>query len=363
MTTPIELSVEQARRIAVRAQWLDDADRGDDLAALTAQLTHLPVNVTEIVLPSAEHIAFTRLGEAITPDSVREAAEVELTLFEHLDQPSPIDPVAVMLRAASDLPLLRADMDAWSATHPRTAAWVEANRSYRDEVLELLRLDGPLPQSEIPDHAQVSYQSSGWNTARNVAMMLEALQGMGEVVVTERRGSARVWDLASRLLPEVDAVPADLAHAEWERRRLRAWGIARPKQVGDAGVPARIEGLRGEWRLDPDASAEGFVSRTVLLSPLDRLILHKPRMRDLWDFEYANEQYTPAAKRRWGTFALPILDGADLVGKVDSRTDFDTGRYLVHAVHYDTEATIALRSRVDEQLERFADWLGLRLVR
>lgn len=357
----VTLTIEQARRIAVRAQLLDQ-HRVGTIEEVTSRLTHLPVNVTDIVLPSAEHIAWTRLGDAITPESVREATEVDLTLFEHLDQPSPIDPTAVMLRCVDDLPLLRADLDAWMATHPRTASWVEANQRFRDEVLDLLRMDGPLPQSEIPDTAQVDYQSSGWNTARNVAMMLEALQCSGQVVVSERHGTARVWDLAERVLPDVDPVEADQAHRIWDQRRLASWGIARPKPVNGAGVEARIEGIRGTWRLDPDADADDFEGRTVLLSPLDRLIMHRPRMRDLWGFEYANEQYTPAAKRRWGTFALPVLDGADLVAKVDSRTDFDTGRYLVHAIHWDVDTDRALRSRVDDQLEAFANWMGLTLA-
>lgn len=361
MTSRVQLTVEQARRIAVRAQLLDDAPR-DDLVEVVKGLTHLPLNVTDIVLPSAEHIAWTRLGNAIGPQSVRDAAEIDLTLFEHLDQTSPIDPLVAMLRATDDLPLLRADLDEFAQTQPRTAAWVEQNHAFRDDVLDLLRMDGPLPQSEIPDTAQVPFTSSGWNTSRNVAMMLEALQRSGRVVVSERHGTARVWDLAERVLPEVDAVPAEQAHRTWHERRLRSWGLATAKQVGGVGLPARIEGVRGQWRLDPDATAEGFVGRTVLLSPLDRLVWHKPRMRELWGFEYANEQYTPAAKRRWGTFALPILDGADLVGKVDSRTDREAGHYVVNAVHWDVEDTPALRARVDDQLEAFADWMGLHLV-
>lgn len=83
-------------------------------------------------------------------------------------------------------------------------------------------------------------------------------------------------------------------------------------------------------------------------------------MRDLWGFDYALEQYTPAAKRRWGAFALPVLHGADLVGKVDARSDREAGLLRVAALHWDVEADAALRGGVAEELERFAAWLGLR---
>lgn len=123
----------------------------------------------------------------------------------------------------------------------------------------------------------------------------------------------------------------------------------------------QIEGVRGTWRLDPDATAEGFEGRVALLSPLDRLIADRRRMTQLWGFEYALEQYTPAAKRRWGAFALPILDGDRLVGKVDARTDRDAGIVHVARIHWDLEPDARLRRSVGDELEAMAGWLGCRL--
>ena len=360
VTTPRTLSRVEARRIAVRAQMLD-APRPDDLVEVVTRLTHLPLNVTDIVVPSAEHIAFSRLGPGFARGGVREAVEVDLTLFEHLDQPTPVDPVAIMIRPVADLPLLRAAMDAWPDTHPRTAAWLGVNGAFVEDVLDALRSDGPLPQSQIRDTAVVPYTSSGWNTSRNVAMLLEALQEQGVVVVVERLGAERVWDLAERVLPEVDAVPLPEARRALDERRLAALGIARPKLVGDAGVPVRVEGVRGERRIQQGASADGFEGRVAVLSPLDRLIADKPRMRELWDFEYALEQYTSAAKRRWGAFALPILHGADLVGKVDARTDRDAGVLAVNALHWDVAPDARLRDAVADELAALAGFIGVGL--
>ena len=246
------------------------------------------------------------------------------------------------------------------ALHPSAAAWLEANAGFRDRVLEQLRQDGPLPQGEIDDAADMPYRSSGWNTDRNVAMLLEVLQIRGDVVVAERVGTARVWDLAERVLPPVEPVPVEDAERTWRERWLRACGIARPTHLGDVGEPVCIDGVRGEWRLDPGAAADGFAGRVALLSPLDRLLSDRRRMAQLWGFEYALEQYTPAAKRRWGAFALPILDGDALVGKVDAKADRDAGALRVHRIHWDVEPDARLQGAVHDEVDRLAAFLALR---
>lgn len=370
------ITVEQARRIAVRAQLLDAAgyperDAGD-LPQLAEQLTLLPLNPTDIVCPSAEQIAHTRIPD-LAYDDVRRAVEVEVSLVEHLGPyRHPMEAWAIALRATRDLPWLTVIGRSPDAIHPSARAWLEANEAFRSRVLAQLREDGPLPQADIDDAADVPYRSSGWNTDRNVAMMLELLQIRGEVVVAERLGAARVWDLAERMLPPIQPVEREQAEREqaertWRQRWLRSCGIARPTHLGDEGEPVRIESadgtlLRGEWRRDPDASAEAFAGRVALLSPLDRLIADRKRMSQLWGFEYALEQYTPAAKRRWGAFALPILDGDRLVGKVDAKSDRDAGALLVHRIHWDHEPSDRLRDAVHDELARLATFLSLRLA-
>jgi uncharacterized protein len=363
------ISVEEARRIAVRAQWLDgdgyDQRDAGDLPAVVEQLTLLPLNPTDIVAPSAEQIAHTRIHD-LAYDDVRRAVEVERGLIEHLGpHRHPMEAWAIALRATHDLPWLTAIGRSPGAIHPSALEWLEANDAFRARVLTQLREDGPLPQADIDDAADVPYRSSGWNTDRNVAMMLELLQIRGEVVVAERLGTARVWDLARRVVPTVEPVELEQAERTWRQRWLRSCGIARPTHLGDEGVPVRLEAadgtlLRGEWRLDPGASAEGFEGRVALLSPLDRLIADRKRMTQLWRFEYALEQYTPAAKRQWGAFALPILDGDRLVGKVDAKSDREVGALRVHRIHWDEAPSARLRDAVHDEIARLGAFLELR---
>ena len=131
--------------------------------------------------------------------------------------------------------------------------------------------------------------------------------------------------------------------------------------AGDAGEPAVIEGVRGTWRVDPALLDRPFKGRTALLSPLDQLIYDRKRMTELFEFEYQLEMYKPAAKRRWGYYALPILHGDQLVGKLDATSDHKSGVLWVDAVHEDQPFTKSVTTAVHREIKDLADWLALDL--
>jgi uncharacterized protein YcaQ len=251
-------------------------------------------------------------------------------------------------------------------------AWVEANDGFRRDVLARLRDAGPLLSRDVPDTSQVPWGSTGWTNNRNVTQMLELLSARGEVAIAGRAGRQRLWDVADRVYPKFEPIPADEAKRRREERRLRSLGIARAKtavvpgepiSVGDAGVPVTIEGLDGEWRADPDALDQPFTGRTALLSPFDRLVHDRDRALGLFDFEYILEMYKPAAQRRWGYFALPVLHYDRLVGKLDATADRKAGIFTVNALHEDVHFTKAMRADVEAEIEALAAWLGLGVTR
>jgi len=349
------LSKEQARRIAVRAQLLD-ASRPTDLLETVEHLTLLQLDPTAAIAPAADLVAWTRLGSSYDAEQLRRALD-ERRLFELDALLRPMSDLGVMLAEAAEFP-----------TYERTRAWLRDNDRFRRDILELLGSSGPLASREIPDTAVVPWASSGWTHAKNVTQMLELLLPRGEVAIAGRAGRERLWDLAERVYPQVDVPPLDEARRIRDERRLRALGIARakstkmplePVDVGEAGEPAVVDGVKGEWRVDPAQLDRDFDGRTALLSPFDRLAYDRVRAEQLFDFEYALEMYKPAAKRRWGYFALPILHGDRLVGKLDAAADRKSGVLRVNAIHEDVKFTKVVTRAVRAEIEALAAWLGL----
>jgi hypothetical protein len=355
------LTRKEARQIVVRATMLD-ADRPTDLLTVVERLTALPVDPTRAIAPSYDLVSWSRLGSAYEPGDLEDLLAVR-DLYEDGDG----------IRPMADLRLHLAEREIWPPWDG-TRDWLEANELFRNEVLDILDAGGPLPSRAVKATAQVPWQSSGWNVDRNVRMMLSCLLARGEVAVNGRAGTQRRYDLAERVYPQgVEAVPLEEAAIERNARRLRALGIARargtvipgePIHVGElVGEPAVVEGTEGQWRVDPAQVGRPFEGRTALLSPFDPVTRDRVRMEDLFEFEYVLEMYKPAAKRRWGYFAMPILHGDRLVGKLDATADRKAGRLFVDAVHEDVPFTRPMTKAVDAEIEALGGWLGLSLDR
>jgi uncharacterized protein YcaQ len=364
---PHQLTRQQARRIAVRAQWLH-RDRPPGLLDLVRQLTLLQVDLTAAVAPSADLVAWSRLGPAYATEDL-ETALGNQTLVEYQS----------LIRPAEDIALYRADMAAWDERAGMLGGWrrsnrdwVEANKGCRLDILHLLRAEGPLPAREIPDTCEVPWKSTGWTNNRNVLRLLEFMEVRGEVAVAGRqegKSRDRLWDLAERVWPDDTVVPAAEAARIRAERRLRSLGVARerapeapiePQDVGRVGEPAVIDGVKGAWRVDPAYLDEPFHGRTALLSPIDRLVYDRKRMVEIFEFDYQLEMYKPAAKRRWGYYALPILHGDRLVGKVDATADRAAGVLRVDAIHEDVPFTTAMTTAVHRELRSLAALLAIR---
>lgn len=347
----LTLSRDEARQLAVRAQLLD-RPRPTSLMETVGRLGYVQHDQTRHVAPSAHLVLWSRLGQGFAPE------ELDAALRAHA-----LVELRGMVRPAEDLALYRAEMAIWPGPKPWTpwqqqlTQWVTANDACRRDLLARLEADGPTPARELPDTCVVPWRSTGWTNDKNVVRLLDFMESRGEVAVVGRRGE-RVWDLASRVHPDVPVVPLEEALAERERIELRALGIVRRS---GAGEKARVEGTTGTWRVDPALLDQPFEGRAALLSPLDRLVFDRKRALDLLGFDYQLEMYKPVAKRRWGYWALPVLLGDRLVGKVDGQADREAGVLRVAAVHEDVALDSEDSEAVQAELEDLASWLDLTL--
>jgi uncharacterized protein YcaQ len=355
------LARRDARRIAVRAQLLD-AQRPVDVLDVVRHLTAVQLDPTNAIAPSADLVLWSRLG------SVYESADLLAAFQAHT-----VVDLRGMLRPAEDIALYRAEMQQWPGTGKvkhyliAQSQWVSANDACRRDILRRLRASGPMTSRELPDTCVKPWASSGWNNNRNVVMMLDFMSQRGEVAVAGREGRDRLWDLAERVYVDAPAAPFDEAVRSRNEKRLQSLGIARarstatpvePVDVGDVGEPAVIEGVAGEWRVDPLLLNLPFEGRAALLSPFDRLIHDRARMVELFEFEYALEMFKPVMKRRWGYYALPILFEDRLVGKLDATFDRTRGELRVDGVHEDVPFTKQMARAIDHEIADLATWLA-----
>jgi uncharacterized protein YcaQ len=285
-----EVPVEEARRIAVRAQMLDGGARG--LLETVRRLGFLQLDPISAVAPPQHLVLWSRLGPFDTKKLDRllwkERKLVEWDAFLY-----PIE----------DLPILKAFMRRRDRPLDlRIIAWLKENAAFRRYVLKELRERGPLLSREIADAPGHKREEHRWWGERKMGLMLDCLSARGEVAVVGRSGKQRVWDLADRWYPETETLPLAKARRIFEEQRFRALGV-------------RLE--RGRLMAHPEAEDGAVPERVTFLSPFDRLIHDRARTEALWDFFYRLEMYVPAAKRKYGYYVLPVLQGDRLVGRIE----------------------------------------------
>jgi len=326
--------VEEARRIAVRAQLLDGSARG--ILDTVRTLGFLQLDPIAVVAPPQHLVLWSRLESSYDPAGLDRLLWEERALFEYLAFVYPVE----------DLPLVRAQMRARArGTKPYYARgndFLREHAPFRRYLLRELERRGPLLSRELEDRSGYAGEDRVWWGRRQVALMLELMHGRGQVAVVGRRGGQRLWDLAERWYPEGETLPARQAERLNAERRFRALGV-------------RLE--RGEWRAHPDV-ADGPVpdGRVTLLSPFDRLVHDRARAEALWGFRYRLEMYVPRAKREYGYYVLPVLRGDRIVGRVEPVADREAGTLRVLGAWPEPGETL---DGIEGALASLASWLGL----
>jgi uncharacterized protein YcaQ len=323
-----ELPVEEARRIAVRAQGLDGS--GSDVLDTVRRLGYLQLDPISAVAPPQHLVLWSRLGPWDT-------SELERLLW----QERKLVEWRAFLYPSEDLPILRAFMRRRDRPYDgHIVDWLKANAAFRRYVLKELQERGPLLSREIEDAPGHRREDHRWWGQRKMGLMLDCLAARGQVAVVGRRGKQRLWDLAERWYPETETLPLPKARKLYDEKRFRALGV-------------RLQ--RGRLVAHPEAQDGPIPERVTFLSPFDRLVHDRARTEALWNFFYRLEMYVPAAKREYGYYVLPILHGDRLVGRIEPVFDRKTRRLDVKGVWWERgQKKLDLTEPLDD-LER---WLA-----
>ncbi|GGS95946.1 hypothetical protein GCM10010156_62710 [Planobispora rosea] len=390
MPSPLDLSLESARRLAVACQHLAGPRPGGDpqgLRRVLRTLRCLQLDPVNVVARSHLLVLWSRVG-GYDPADLDALLWRERWLFEYWAH-------AASIVLAEDYPIhqvmMRGYPSARSRYGQRVRDWLEANAALRDHVLDRLRREGPLPAAGFDDLAAVPWESSGWTGGRSVDRMLDFLWLQGHIMVAGREGRRRRWDLAGNWLPEwagTEPPPPEEAVARATGHALRALGVARAADIerhftrerypGLAGVlerleaagqvvPAEVEGGAERWYVHRDVLGlleHTWEPRTTLLSPFDNLICDRERTERLWGFAFRTEMYVPRHRRQYGHYIMPILHGDRLIGRLVPRLDRRRGVLEVEGVfpEADTPADEAVTGAVGRAVAELAAFTGAREV-
>jgi uncharacterized protein len=375
----IRLSHDDVRRLMLRAQGFLGADgRRGGVAAMVRRVGAVQLDTISVLARSHELVVYARLGP-VGRHRIERA-------YWHPRRPAAFEYWA---HAACVLPLEEWPYYAFRrrSFRSRGLRWHDVPEQACREVLARLRAEGPLTATQLGG----AKGGGPWWDWSDVKIAVEWLLDIGEVVCARRSGWRRVYDLPERV------IPADLADMEPSDQECvthlvavaaRALGVATRADLIDyhrlrnfaespgghsalvdsaaeaAGlVPVVIEGIKpvAAWA-DPSALAHPPRGRhrTTLLSPFDSLVWDRKRTQRIFGFDHRLEAYVPKAKRVHGYFAMPLLAGGRLVGRVDPARVGNT--LVARYVSLDGTRPAAAVTAMASALREAAEWVGCSAV-
>lgn len=381
------ISIQMARNVMLTAQGLDTlpdrpAVKADVLEAIR-RMCLLQIDTIHVVARSPYLVLWSRLGD-YRPEWLDELL-AEGALFEYWAHAMcfiPIEDYGLYRRRMLDSIQNRVWPYKWAVK------WAQEHSKVMKKVRTHLQKKGAVRSAEFENQSHVP---GGWWNWKEEKDALETMLLTGEVMIARRQNFQRVYDLRERILPDwedADLPSSEELHRTLALRAVRALGIAFPSWVPDyfrepkTGMPKRLEALaeagllhriavRGFDRqayFHPDHT--GLIEKalsgdleptlTALLSPFDPLVWDRTRALELFDFDYKIECYTPAAKRRYGYFSLPILHRGRLVGRLDPKAHRAQGVFEIKALHLEPGVPASKRLVTDlaAALHRLAGWHG-----
>lgn len=378
----LTLSMNAARALHLHAQGLLQARRRkagkDDVLDAIRRMGMLQIDTISVVARSPYFVLWSRLGDYDTAWLDQHLAEGRL--FEYWAHEACFLPI-------EDYGLYRHRMlDPAAMGWKYSETWMRERAHEVAKVLDHIRANGPARSS---DFERTDGKAGGWWEWKPEKRSLEVLFTAGHLMIARRHNFQRIYDLAERVHPGWDdsrmpALPE--VRREFVLRAVRALGVARAAWIPDyhrtrrphpdadelagqgALLRARVEGWNEPVYIHPDhaqaaaQAAQGALvpTLTTLLSPFDPIVWDRRRALDLFGFDYRLECYTPAEKRRYGYFTLPILRRGALVGRVDAKAHRRAGVFELKSVILEPSVRTSERFTRDvaAALLRCARWHG-----
>lgn len=376
------LSQDAVRGLMIAAQGLQQSPPASatkaDVRQIVRQMHVLQIDTIHVVARSPYLVLWSRLGD-YNPRWLEDLL-TEGALFEYWSHAACFLPV-------EDYPLYRRFMlNRMTWNEKGWQRWLLEHDELVKKLLAHIRENGPVRSS---DFQRTDGQKASWWNWKEEKTALEGLWLKGELMVKQRHNFQRIYDLRERVLPDWDDAQTpslDAIHETFVLNTVKALGVTKAAWIADyfrmskkdaqAVIeklakrgeiqPVQVEGWNVPGYFHPDqraaieAAADGEIptSRTTLLSPFDPLVWDRGRALDLFSFDYKIEVYTPAPKRKYGYFTLPILYNNRLIGRLDPKAHRKEGIFEVKAVHLEPGVMVddALVAALKSTLKACAAW-------
>ncbi len=376
------LSLADARNLHLAAQGLLNKPRCraslEDIPATISRMSLLQIDTINIVARSPYLVLFSRLGNY--PAQWLDESLARGELMEYWAHEACFMP-------RSDFRLIRHRMLApekmgWKYKD----AWMQEHEAEIAQLIQHIHDKGPVRSADF-EHPRKG--ASGWWEWKPHKRHLEGLFTAGKVMVIERRNFQRVYDLTHRVMPDWDderdlvsqteaeiimldnsARSLGIFREQWladyyrlKRPALAAWREARAEQQQIIAV--HVEKLGNLWLyadllplLERALAGKLTATHSAVLSPFDPVVWDRKRAEQLFDFSYRLECYTPAPKRQYGYFVLPLLHRGQLVGRMDAKMHRQTGILEVISLWLQEgiKPTTMLQKGLRQAITDFASW-------
>ena len=376
-----KLSISEARRLALDAQGLlRPLPFGSGKAGVLRALEHLgyvQIDTISVVARAHHHVFWSRVPD-YSPALLHELQSQDRTVLEYWSH------------AASYLPMsdYRFCLPRMKAYAKSDRHWFVRNRKVMKFVLDRIAAEGPLQARDF--EAPAGKKSGPWFDWKPAKRALEQLFMEGALMIRERRGFQKVYDLPERVLPsntDTEIPTPDEYARHLILRTLRAHGLATEQEVSylKRNIQGDIKKVLKEMLENRDivrlliggvsegtyyaltAALDVLASRSQvatpgisILSPFDNSVIQRKRIKRLFDFNYQIECYVPEPKRKFGYFCLPLLRGDRFIGRIDAKADRKSRQLIVHKVHMEPglRKTAETRYELLNALEKFATFNG-----
>ncbi|MFN7180090.1 winged helix-turn-helix domain-containing protein [Hyphomonas sp.] len=385
---PLRIRNRDARRLWLDAQGLAATPTGPlDLAATIRKLGFVQLDSIRVVARAHDHILWSRNQNYREPMLVKLLKD-QRAVFEHFTHDASVIPIEFYPNWRRQFRRLEEKVRGW-----------EWHRGMHDEdgraaIRERIRAEGPLSSHAFD--TKVEGPREMWRRPPH-KLSLDYMWYAGELSTSHRDGFTKFYDLTERVIPPAHLKcrePSEAKQVDWLCREAinrlafgsegdiqRFWAAADLEEVKAWAaaqkdlVPVEIESAEGDWSraLAPAdietrlAAAEAPTSRLRILSPFDPVIRDRARLKRLFGFDYRIEIFVPAAKRIWGYYVYPLLEGDRMIGRLCAKADRNAGKLTVERLWTEPGVmwTPARAAKLDAELARFArlantgevDWL------